>query len=102
MATEIMRGPKREGLTLGGIGPDLPAPGKDRFWRIELVKGVDRNPIKVSLMEAITPSGNLHSVLVHGRTVAIPDKVFKLCEELLTSASEYKTIVGDYRVEVAS
>ena len=83
-------------LTLGGIGPDLPDPGKDRFWKIELVRNVDRNPIKVILMERITPGSKLGTALIHRRTVAVPRKVIETAEALLTDASEYASIVGTY------
>lgn len=96
---EIMRGPKVDNLTLGGIGPDLPDPGKDRFWRIELVKGVDRNPIKVTLMEVHRPGGKLFSPLAHARTNAIPAKVYETAETILSNVSDYATIIGDYSKE---
>ncbi len=54
-------------LILGGIGPELPDPGAGRFWKIELVRNVDRNPIKVILMERIVPGSKLGTACFRNR-----------------------------------
>lgn len=86
-------------LILGGIGPELPDPGTDRFWKIELVRNVDRNPIKVVLMERIVPGSKLGTALIHRRTVAVPRKIVETAESLLTDAGEYASIIGTYSKE---
>jgi len=86
-------------LILGGIGPELPDPGTDRFWKIELVRNVDRNPIKVTLMENIVPGGKLGTALIHRRTVAVPRKIVETAESMLADAGEYATLVGTYGKE---
>lgn len=89
----------KHGLTLGGVGPDLPNPGRNRMWRVEVIKNVDRNPIKVTLMERVLDGSLLYTPLAHRRTVAVPAKVVSTCDAILEDVSEYASIVGDYANE---
>lgn len=87
----------KHGLALGGIGPDLPHPGVNRMWRVEIVKNVERNPIKVTLMEHVIDGSNFYTPLHYRRTTAEPTKVLGACEAILGDVADYETLTGDYK-----
>lgn len=76
---------------------DLPNPGKGRFWRVELVKNVQKNPIKITLMEELVEGRRgMASPLAFERTVAVPSKIKEAAEIVLVAAGDYKSVIGDY------
>lgn len=78
---------------------NLPSPGKGRFWRVELVKNVQKNPIKITLMEELVEGRRgMASPIAFERTIAVPGKIAEAAEIVLVAAGDYAKVIGDYPV----
>jgi len=75
----------------------LPAAGKDRWWKVELVKNVEKNPIKVTLFES-QRSGTtaLSSALGFARCDASIERVKEAAEIVLIRVADYNKVIGEY------
>jgi len=75
----------------------LPDPGAGRWWKVELVKNVQKNPIKITLMEeAVAGRRALSTALAFGRTIAAPSKVAEAADMVLAQVGEYAKVIGEY------
>lgn len=77
----------------------LPSPGKGRWWKVELVRNIQRNPIKITLMEEVVPGRRaLSTPLGFERTIATPKKVAEAAELVLAKVGDYEKVIGEYPV----
>ena len=74
-------------------------PGPGRFWRVELIKNVSREPIKVTLMQSIVEGRRAFSEpLGFARTIATSAAVAEAADKVLVMVGKYEAVVGEYPV----
>jgi hypothetical protein len=72
-------------------------PGEGRWWKVELIKNVSTNPIKVTLMQSqVEGRTALSEPLGFTRTIATPEKVREAAELVLVMVGGYAKVIGDY------
>ena len=72
-------------------------PGSWRWWKVELVKNVSKNPIKVTLMQSqVEGRIALSERLCYVRTIATPEKVREAAQEILGMVGDYAKVTGSY------
>jgi hypothetical protein len=76
------------------------APGKGRWWKVELVKNATKDPIKVTLMESqVEDRIALSSALMSARCIATPNAVAEAADRVLAMVGGYAKVVGRYGVK---
>lgn len=75
----------------------LPEPGPGRWWKVELVKNVSKDPIKISLMQSqIEGRTALSESIGFLRTIATPEKVAEAADKVLVMVGDYAKVIGNY------
>ncbi len=75
-------------------------PGPGRWWKVELVKNVVKDPIRVTLMESAVEGRRAFSTpLAQARTIAVPSKIAEAADGILASVGGYLSVVGEYPLE---
>jgi hypothetical protein len=82
-------------ITMQGMMAGLNS-GEGRWWKITVVKGVEKRPIRVALMENL-PDGNSFSTEIgFARTNASREEVFLAAKEVLAMVGNYELVVGEF------
>lgn len=72
-------------------------PGEGRWWKVELIKNVRTEPIKVSLMQSMIPGRTaLSEPIGFTRTIATPEKVCEAADRVLVMVGDYAKVIGSY------
>lgn len=78
----------------------LPKAGPGRWWKIELVKNVTKDPIKVSLMQSqVEGRTALSEALGFSRTIAVQEKVIEAAEQVIVMVGGYADVIGSYGLQ---
>lgn len=72
-------------------------PGEGRWWKVELVKNVEKNPIKVILMQSQRPGRTaLSEPIGFKRTIATPEAVREAADYILVQEGSYAEVIGSF------
>lgn len=75
----------------------LPAAGEGRWWKVEHKPANRANPIRVSLMESMTPGRkSLSRVIGWEHTIASAKAIGEAADLVLARVGDYALVVGEY------